>query len=66
MQSIPRFHLIGGILWLVYLARRLHRVRPDVEQDLRGQRYATGAAALYWHFIGVLWVILFGLLLAWS
>lgn len=64
--SIHGAHLIGGLAWLWYLIRRLHRVRPDVEHDLRHQRYATGAASLYWHFIGVLWLILFVLLLAWS
>ena len=64
--AIHAVHLLGGLVWLYYLLRRLKSVRPDVEQDLRRQRSVNGAGVLYWHFIGLLWIILFALLLIWS
>ncbi len=64
--AIHGVHLLGGLFWLIYLLRKLRTVRPDIEQDLRRQRNANGAGVLYWHFISVLWIVLFALLLLWS
>ena len=58
-------HLAGGILWLVYLLRRAMQLGL-AESELRQMRFSTGAAAIYWHFMGVLWLFLFFLLLIWS
>lgn len=53
-------HLLGGIAWLAGLHLRARRLAT--ESELRKQRLQTGAAAWYWHFLGLLWVVLFALL----
>jgi cytochrome c oxidase subunit 3 len=58
-------HLAGGILWLAWLVRR-SGVLDGGEAALRRFRLAAGAAAIYWHFLGALWLFLFVLLLLWS
>jgi cytochrome c oxidase subunit 3 len=45
-------HLFGGIAALVYLIRRLVGVRRGFRQSL------FDATAIYWHFMGVLWLYL--------
>ena len=54
-------HMIGGLLGLSYLIFRAQRpVRaPEVEVAL------FDSAALYWHFMGGIWIWLFLLLLIW-
>jgi cytochrome c oxidase subunit 3 len=59
-------HLLIGILWLIYLVVRSRRLIDGTEQVFRQQRALTSAFALYWHFMGVLWVVLFALLHLWS
>jgi cytochrome c oxidase subunit 3 len=58
-------HLAGGILWLVWLLRRIGQMDGG-ESGLRRLRFAAGASAIYWHFLGALWLFLFVLLLLWS
>lgn len=55
-------HLLGGILGLSYLAARRSRLlgQPEKRQTL------TDVVALYWHFMGGVWVWLFMLLLVWG
>ena len=52
-------HLLGGIMALIYLARRKRQraSEPGVEQAV------TDSASLYWHFMGGIWIWLFLLLL---
>jgi len=45
-------HLFGGIAALVYLIRRLVGVRRGFRQSL------FDTTAIYWHFMGVLWLYL--------
>jgi cytochrome c oxidase subunit 3 len=53
-------HLLGGLAGLAYV---LHRVtRNGADNRTVG---ALGAAALYWHFMGVLWLYLLGVLALW-
>jgi cytochrome c oxidase subunit III len=53
-------HLLGGLAGLAYV---LHRVtRGGADNSTVG---ALGAAALYWHFMGVLWLYLLGVLALW-
>jgi cytochrome c oxidase subunit 3 len=59
-------HLLGGIVWLIVLIHRARHLDPNFEQTLRRQRTITTAAALYWHFMGVLWICLFALLCLWT
>jgi len=58
-------HLLGGIGALCYLLVRAS-ARPERSRlQLGRQRSRTAVAALYWHFLTVLWLGLFLLLLLW-
>ena len=50
-------HVLGGIGALVYVAARVQMARPWATRLA-----AVDATAIYWHFLGVLWVYLFILL----
>jgi cytochrome c oxidase subunit 3 len=52
-------HLIGGLAGLAYALRR---VSGGIDRSTLG---TLGAAALYWHFMGVLWLYLLGVLALW-
>lgn len=58
-------HVAGGIAALLRLRRGSRDLRPDAETPLRQHRITAGAAALYWHFMGALWLALLLLLVAW-
>ena len=53
-------HLIGGIGALGYIWARVGASRPWPTREA-----AVEAAALYWHFMDVLWIYILGLLLFW-
>ena len=57
LTGVHAVHLMGGILALLYagLTSVLHRP-PET------RRIVTDVTAWYWHFMGVLWVYVFGLL----
>jgi cytochrome c oxidase subunit 3 len=50
--ALHGLHLLGGIVALLYVLRRLHRGITSAAQG------ALGAVSLYWHFMGVLWLYL--------
>lgn len=50
-------HLLGGLIALSYVGARSRRPEP-----WPAERPAVTATAIYWHFLGVLWVLLFLLL----
>jgi len=57
-------HIAGGLLALVFLWRRSQR--PLDEAGLIAKRQAAAdAVAIYWHFMGALWIYLFLLLFLW-
>ena len=57
-------HIAGGLLALVFLWRRSQR--PLDEASLIAKRQAAAdAVAIYWHFMGALWIYLFLLLFLW-
>ncbi len=60
------FHVLFGICSLIYLGVRSRRLAGATEHVFRHERSVTSAVALYWHFMGVLWIALFGLLHLWS
>lgn len=66
LTGVHAAHLIGGIGGLIYLNHRLKEVDSSTEQSLRRQRRFTAAGTLYWHSMGILWVILFSALYLWS
>jgi len=58
------FHLLGGLLALVYLVLRARRNKQD--QQGEAKQYAiVDAVTLYWHFMDGLWIYLFLLLFLW-
>jgi cytochrome c oxidase subunit 3 len=51
--ALHGLHVLGGLAGLVYVARRLRRAAGGPVPTT-----ALGAAALYWHFMDVLWLYL--------
>jgi cytochrome c oxidase subunit 3 len=52
LTALHALHLLGGVVALGYVLVRLRRVSERPPAD------ALGAAALYWHFMDVLWLYL--------
>jgi cytochrome c oxidase subunit III len=50
--ALHGLHVLGGLVALGYVLRRLRRIAGPVP------RVALRAAALYWHFMGALWLYL--------
>ena len=59
-------HLMGGLGGLYWLIRKASGLADGEEQPLRKHRAAARYVAVYWHFMGVLWVGLLVLLVAWG
>ena len=57
-------HIAGGSLALVFLWRRSQRPLDDAGLIAKRQA-AADAVAIYWHFMGALWIYLFLLLFLW-
>ncbi len=62
--ALHGLHVAGGMVWLWHLRRV--SVRLETETDYRRARRVLSAAGLYWHFLGVLWLVLFFILKHWS
>lgn len=58
-------HLLGGLCALGFLLARSGKGTTQVNSELR-RVGAADAAATYWHFMDVLWIGLFGLLMFWK
>ena len=52
---IHALHVVGGIIYLAIVTRRAFAGRYDHEHTV-GVRHA----ALYWHFLDVVWLVMFG------
>lgn len=64
LTAMHGLHLLGGIFALDYLL--LHSWRKQAPEQIGARRSAAaGAVAIYWHFMGGLWVYLFLLLFLW-
>ena len=59
-------HLLGGLGGIYWLIRKASELSDGEEQPLRKHRAAARYVAVYWHFMGVLWAGLLGLLMAWG
>ena len=57
LTAAHALHVLGGIGALAYVAARVRMARPWANRLA-----AVDATAIYWHFLGVLWVYLFILL----
>ena len=51
LTAMHGLHLLGGILGLFYVGYRLRR-------NTRSSQTSLGTAAVYWHFVDLLWVYL--------
>jgi cytochrome c oxidase subunit 3 len=61
MTGVHGVHLLGGLIGLGYVTASALRMRVGIQK-----RNAVKVAALYWHFMDVLWVYLFLLLFFWK
>jgi cytochrome c oxidase subunit 3 len=65
VTGVHGIHLLGGMAALCYLLLKA-ALRPEsVLLDFRRQRTRAAVSALYWHFLSVLWLVLFLGLLWW-
>jgi cytochrome c oxidase subunit 3 len=60
------FHLFGGVLALFYMIYRASQHTSDVRADLIAQRSAFQVSSVYWHYLDLLWLALFSMLLLWK
>jgi cytochrome c oxidase subunit 3 len=51
LTAMHGLHLLGGVLGLIYVGSRLRR-------NARNAQNSLGTAAVYWHFMDLLWVYL--------
>ena len=58
-------HLVGGLCALAYLLVRTRKARHTIDGELR-RVGAADAVTIYWHFMDVLWIGLFLLLMLWK
>jgi heme/copper-type cytochrome/quinol oxidase subunit 3 len=65
-MGIHAAHLTGGIVWLFVLFWTARKLYVGTESDLRKHRRKAQAAAIYWHYMGVLWLVLFAFLHRWT
>jgi cytochrome c oxidase subunit 3 len=65
LTGVHGFHLLGGIVALLYLVWCAMRFRSASAFQVEKQRTRTQITALYWHFLTVLWLALFLGLLIW-
>lgn len=60
LTSLHAAHVIGGLIPLAFVASRAVRGRYDAERHA-GVRFTT----LYWHFLDVVWILLFIIIMVW-
>lgn len=66
MTALHGLHLLGGVIALGYLVWRALKEKV-MDKELKIRRVGmVEAARLYWHFLDILWVALFGLLFFWK
>jgi cytochrome c oxidase subunit 3 len=51
LTAMHGLHLLGGVLGLIYVGYRLRH-------NVRNAQTSLGTAAVYWHFVDLLWVYL--------
>ncbi len=61
LTAVHAFHVLGGIVSLTFIVLKTRIITDDANELLKRQWFAR-VVGWYWHFMGVLWVILFLLL----
>ena len=60
-------HVAGGMIAMGILLRSATKLRNEAgEPPIRRHRNFAALTSMYWHFMGVLWIALFGLLQWWK
>lgn len=59
VTAVHGVHVAGGMLALFYLICRSHAAARD-------QQNVLGVTTVYWHFLDILWIALFMLLMLWK
>jgi cytochrome c oxidase subunit 3 len=65
LTAVHALHVIGGMIALGYTVLRNFQTTSSDEELLR-RRTGASVTALYWHFMGGLWIVLFLLLGFWK
>jgi cytochrome c oxidase subunit 3 len=61
LTAVHAVHVVGGIISLVFIVLKTQVTTDDADELLKRQWFAR-VVGWYWHFIGVLWLVLFALL----
>lgn len=61
LTAVHAVHVIGGIISLGFIILKTQIQTNDAEELLKRQWFAV-VVGWYWHFIGILWLVLFALL----
>ncbi len=65
-MSIHGVHLLAGAVWFAWLWFVSARLFAGTEHDLRRHRRVAAAATSFWHFMGLLWIVMFWFLHRWA
>ncbi|MBC7928602.1 MAG: cytochrome c oxidase subunit 3 [Bryobacteraceae bacterium] len=65
-MGIHGVHLLAGVFWLSWLWKSSDLLFRGGEQAIRGHRRHLDAATLFWHFMGILWIVMFWFLRQWA
>lgn len=65
LTGIHALHVVGGIVALGAISLRA-RVATEFEPELTYRRNLARAVGWYWHFMGMIWIVLFVLLGFWK
>lgn len=66
ITGVHAVHVFGGLAALFYLIYRVARGTPDLRASFAVQRNTMSVTQVYWHFLDLLWVALFLVLLLWK
>jgi cytochrome c oxidase subunit 3 len=66
ITSLHAVHVMAGLLGLFYLVYRASLETNNVRADFAARESVMSATSAYWHFLGVLWVSLFLMLVIWK
>jgi cytochrome c oxidase subunit 3 len=61
LTAIHAVHVVGGVICLAYIVSKTSTL-TDNENELNRRRWFATVVGWYWHFMGVLWIIIFMLL----
>jgi len=63
-SGLHALHILAGLGALGYLLYRAREQGSGPRYQMKTRAY-TNALAIFWHYLGFVWIVLFGLLLTW-